>query len=87
MDANEIVVERRPVQCCVDDVWRADRQQRVTVGGRPHDGLGGDVAGGAGPILDDDRLTETLLQPLPDHAGEKVRRATGRKADENADRP
>ena len=27
---------------------------------------------GAGPILDNDRLTETFLQPLPDHAGEKV---------------
>ena len=85
--ANEIVVERRPVQCRVDDVRRADRQQRIAVGGRTHDGLGGDIARGAGPILDDDRLTETLLQPLPDHAGEKVRRAAGRKADQNADRP
>jgi len=28
----------------------------------------------AGAVLDDDRLTETLLQPLRDHAGEKVRR-------------
>ena len=41
-------------------------------GGRMHDRLGGDVAAGAGPILDDERLAETLRQPLTDQAREDV---------------
>ena len=36
----------------------------MAVCGRAHDGLGGDIAGSAGPVLDDEGLTKPLLQPL-----------------------
>jgi hypothetical protein len=38
----ELIVERR-----VDYVWCTDEEERVAVGGRAHDGFGGDIAGGA----------------------------------------
>src|SRR5262249_59936864 len=51
----ELVIERG-----VDRGRGRDHEQRVAVGGRLHDRLGGDVAGGARPGLDD----ELLAQPL-----------------------
>jgi hypothetical protein len=40
--------------------------QRVSIGARPHDRLGGDIAGGARPALDDKLLAKPLGQPLTD---------------------
>jgi hypothetical protein len=55
----ELIVERR-----VDRVRRNDPKERMAVGGRAHDGLGRDIAASAGSVLDDEGLTEPLLQPL-----------------------
>ena len=78
----ELLVERR-----VDGVRGRDEQQRVAVGRRAHHRLGRDVAAGARPALDHERLPEPLGQPLADEPGEDVGRAAGRKADDDAHRP
>ena len=78
----ELVVERR-----VDRVRRADQEERVAVRRRAHDRLGGDIAAGARPVLDDEWLAEPLRQPLTDQAREDVGRAAGGKADDDAHRP
>ena len=78
----ELIVERR-----VDCVWCTDEKERVAVGGRAHDGFGGDIAGGARPVLDDEWLAEPLRQPLAHQAREDVIRGTGGKADDQAHWP
>jgi hypothetical protein len=40
-----------------------------------HDELGADIAAGAGFYVNDKRLAEMILQPLPDQAGMDVGRA------------
>ena len=45
--------------------WRSD-QKRVAVRRRAHDRLGGEIGAGAGPVLDDELLAETIRQPLPE---------------------
>jgi hypothetical protein len=77
----EIGIERG-----ADRVGRTDEQQRVTVGRRPHDRLGGDIAGAARAVLDHDRLPEPARQPLRDQPPENVVRAAGGKADEETHR-
>src|SRR5438105_9405581 len=49
--------------------------------------LGGDVAAGAGPVLDDDRLPEHWKQALRDQAREQVVRAARRQRYDDANRP
>ena len=78
----ELVVERR-----VDRVRRTDQEERVAVRRRTHDRLGGDIATGARPVLDDEWLAEPLRQPLTHQAREDVVRTAGGKADDDAHRP
>ena len=52
-------------------------EQRVAVRGRSHDRLGGDVAAGARPVLDDELLAEALRQPLTGQTRNQVASATG----------
>src|SRR5215468_1183361 len=78
----ELVVERR-----VDRVESTDQEQRVTVGRGTHDRLGGDIAAGSRTVLDDERLTEPLRQPLTYQARRDVRTASGREANNDAHRP
>src|SRR5215468_11312615 len=78
----ELVVERR-----VSRVERTDREQRVAVGGGTHDRLGGDVAAGSRTVVDDERLTEPLGEPLTYQARRDVRTASGREANNDAHRP
>src|SRR5215831_9662354 len=78
----QLVVERS-----VDRLCRTDREQRVAVGGRAHDGLGGDVGTAARPVLDDEWLAETLRQPLSHEACDDVTGTASRKADDDAHRP
>ena len=78
----ELVVKRR-----IDRVRRTDQEERVAVRRRTHDRLGGDIAAGARPVLDDEWLAEPLRQPLTDQAREDVVRAAGGKADDDAHRP
>ena len=49
-----------------------------------HDRLCGDIAAGAQPVLDDERVAEPLRQPLTDQPREDVVGATGSKADDHA---
>ena len=71
----ELVVERR-----VDRVRRNDQEKRVAVRRRTHDRLGGDIAAGAGPVLDDEWLAEPLRQPLTHQARDDVGRAARRQS-------
>ena len=78
----ELFVQRR-----VDRVRRSDQEERVAIGGRTHDRLGGDIAAGTRPVLDDEWLAEPLRQPLAHEAREDVGRAAGSKANDDAHRP
>ena len=69
-----------------DQAARAEHEQRMTVRGRLHERLRGDVAAGARPVIDDELLAKSLRQPLPDQACDDVRRATGRNADDDPHR-
>ena len=78
----ELVVKRR-----VDRVRGADQKKRVAVRGRPHDRLGGDIAAGSRPVLNDEWLAEPLRQPLTHQARDDVGRAAGAKPTIDAHRP
>src|SRR5262249_61586440 len=78
----ELVVERR-----VDRVESTGQEQRVAVGWGTHDRLGGDVAAGSRTVVDDERLTEPLREPLTYQARRDVRTASGREANNDAHRP
>ena len=77
----QLVVER-----VVDRVRRNHLEQRVAVRRGLHHGLGPDIAAGARPVLDDDRLTEPLRQPLRHQTGQDVGPAAGGEADDDAHR-
>ena len=55
----QLIIKRR-----VDRVRYVQLNERVSVGGRAHDLLGGEIAGGSDPVLDDELLPEPLGQPL-----------------------
>jgi len=54
----------------------------MTVGGRTHDCLSGDIAPPAGPILDDEWPAEAVREPLSDKACRQVRSTAGREAND-----
>jgi hypothetical protein len=62
-------------------------EQRVAVGRRVGHGLGRDVAAGARPVVDDDRLPQDLLKLAAEDAGEHVARPARREGDHQHDRP
>ena len=62
-------------------------KQRVAVGRRAHDRLDGDIAAGAGPVLDQKILTDMLRQPLAQQPRDHVGRAAGIEADDQPHRP
>src|SRR5262249_44178290 len=68
----ELVVERR-----IDRVRGDDQDERMPVRGRTHHCFSGDIAAGARPVLNDEWLTETTGQPLPQQARSNVRPAAG----------
>jgi hypothetical protein len=79
--ANKIVVEFF-VERGVDHIVRADGEQRVAIWWRTHDGLSSDIAAGAGPVLNDELLTELLGEPLTYYARDDVNRlARGKSGD------
>ena len=84
--ADEIVIELL-VERCIDRVRHGEHDKRVAVRRRAHGHFGADVGGGAGPVLDDEWLSEPLGQPLADEAREDVVCATGRKSGNQAHRP
>src|SRR5262249_40156802 len=82
--ANEIepLIERR-----VDRLCRTDHEQRVSVCGRAHDGLGSYVGTSTRSVLNDEWLAEALRQPLPHRTRNGVGIAASGKADQQAHRP
>jgi hypothetical protein len=48
----------------ISRVARSDHEERIAVGRRSHDNFRANISGSTWPILDDERLTETLRQPL-----------------------
>jgi hypothetical protein len=66
----------------VDRVRLGDEKQRVAVGVGVYRRLGGDVATGTRPVLDDQLLAEPLRQPLADEACADVGWTSGRITDE-----
>ena len=76
------------VQARIDDQRRvAAHQQRVAVGGRLGDAIGGDVAAGAGNILDHERRAPDFRKPVGKNARRKVGSRAGREADQDFHRP
>src|SRR5262249_168293 len=82
--ANEIepLIERR-----VDRLCRTDHEQRVSVCGRAHDGLGSYVGTSTRSVLNDEWLAKSLRQPLPHRTCNGLGIAASGKADEDAHRP
>src|SRR5262249_34960056 len=66
----EVVIEGR-----IDRGSSIRTKERIAIGRRTDDGLGGDIAGGATPVLDDEWLTEPLRERLTHQAYEDVRSA------------
>jgi hypothetical protein len=60
--------------------------QRVAVGRGFRAGAGADVEGAAGPVLDDDRLAEALVQLVAERTHEDIAGAAGAGADDHPDR-
>src|SRR5262249_28360192 len=78
----EVVIEGR-----VDCGSSIRTKERIAVGGRTYDCFGGDIAGGACPVLDDEWLTEPLLERLTHPADEDVRSAATGICSDAAKRP
>src|SRR6516165_671054 len=78
----EVVIEGR-----VDRCSSIRAKERIAIGGRTDDGLGGDIAGGAGPVLDDEWLTEPLRERLTQQAYEDVRSPARGISNDAAHRP
>ena len=57
--AEEIEIEL-VIESCAGRVAAVDQEERVAIRWRAHDGLGSDIAGGTCPVLDDERLPESL---------------------------
>ena len=64
----------------------ARHHERIAVGRRFGRKLGRNRPAGAGPILDDDRLSERNVQFLADDARGDIGAAAGRRGDYHADR-
>jgi hypothetical protein len=58
----------------------------ASVGCRPYDHLGSDIASCAGPVLNNERLTEAIRQPLTYQASGDVSGTTSGKPDDQAHR-
>jgi hypothetical protein len=78
----ELAIERG-----VDRIHRSDQKERISVRGRVHDRLGGDIAASPWPVLDDELLAESLRQPLSYQACHDVGGTTGGKSDNDAHGP
>jgi hypothetical protein len=62
-------------------------QQRVAVFRRVRHEIGGDVAAGPAPVLDDELLAEQPAERLCEHARGNIARGAGTKANDDAHRP
>ena len=78
----EVRVERRVHHICQDN-----HLHRVAVRGCAQSHLGGNIAGGARPVVDNELLAEAVRKPLAHDARDDVGRIPGRKADDHAHGP
>ena len=78
----ELLVER-----CVDRVRRHHVEERVAVRRSGHHRFRGDVAAGAGALLDHEGLAQARREPLPDQPRYQVWRTAAAKTLDNAHRP
>src|SRR5262249_38662545 len=63
------------------------QQKRVAVRGRAHDYLDPDIGAGAGPVLNDEGLSQPLRQPLTYQARKDVEGSAGRDRHDDTHRP
>ncbi len=76
-------IERQlPVERGADRVVGAAEHQRIAIRRRTDRGGGCDIAAGAGAVLHDELLAQTLRQPLAHEARHDVDRAAGGKTDQ-----
>src|SRR5262245_65192773 len=75
------------VECGVDCVRRTNQEEGIAISRRVHDHLGGDVCGGAGPVLNDEWLAKSVRQPLSYQPSDDVVPTTSGEADDDAHRP
>lgn len=75
------------VQRGADEMRIADREQRIAVGRRFGDLIGADGRARAGPIVDDDLVTERVGQFLRKYAARHIGRAARRKRHDKPDWP
>src|SRR5205085_10196649 len=71
----------------VDRARRTDEKERTAVRRRSQSRFGCDVGAGAWPILDDERLAESLREPLSHYASDDVVSARGGEANQDSYRP
>src|SRR6516162_6829490 len=69
--ADEVEIEL-VVECRIARIRKIRQKERIAISGRIHDYLGSDVAACARPVLNDEWLSESLLQPLTHQARENV---------------
>ena len=81
--ADEVVIEF-VVESRIECIGRGDHKERISVARRTRDRFGGNMGTGPRPVLDDERLTEPLRQPLADQTCGNVGRAASRKSDDDA---
>ena len=84
--ADEIEVELA-VKRGIDRIARIGHQQGVAIGRRGGDRLGSDIGAASWPVLDDERLAESIRQPLADQAAGDIGGAARREGDDHAHRP
>src|SRR5262249_4261866 len=63
------------------------RKERVAIGRRAHDRLGGDIAASTRPVLDDDWPAEPFRQPLAHQTCDDVESASCGGTDDQTHRP
>ena len=81
------IVRQRRIKRGVDRVAAEAHQQRVAIRRRFRDRRRGQVAAGAGAVLDQDGLFQRRCHRIGDRARHRIGRAAGRRADQNLDRP
>jgi|SRR5678815_883769 hypothetical protein len=81
--ANEIEIEIL-IKRGIDMVIRANQKERVAVGWRAHDRFGTHIAACAGPVFNNELLSQTFRQRLTDDTRDDVDRAAGWISDNDA---
>src|SRR5262249_12262315 len=80
-------IEAEPlVEGRIDGIGRIREQKRMAISGGAHDGFRCEVVGSTRAVFDNERLSETFLQPLSHEPSNSGVSAAGRVADDDAHR-